>query len=787
METSMLREVYEKFFEPGEVVEIRAIGPKKSKDPAWEGYVKGIPGIVAGYCSSAEDFERLAKSLEKAGFEGIYFTPNPVQPSLLARANNRLVANLKNTTSDRDVLYLRWLLVDLDPNRPSGVSSTDEELAAAKKLAEKVAKWMEGEMGFPKGHRAMSGNGWHLLYRLPDLENNEENQELVKKCVLALAERFNDSQVSVDGKVFNPARIFKLYGTTARKGDPLQDRPHRRAVLYGDPEAGKPADMESIEILASLAPEASPRPAPPGSQTDHSGNGLGPMDLERYLSDHGIEVIKVKDDGRVKRFILSQCVFDPNHRRGESSICQSDNYPYLTYQCYHDSCRGRKWKEARVLISGDENLGHYCEGYNPRGRRRQPQRELEYSTESSGTTILQTLQVSHSSLLAPQSKDSEVLPPMDMNPDEFYSSNGKGRTTFNPEAMAKYLVFYFGGNLFCTKRQYWFYDDCGVWKAIDEEDLGQIIVFALGSGIKANYIDTTLKVLANMVNKRVDSWKDTSRYINCLSGMLDLEEFKLVPHDASFESRSQLPVNFDWGADMEPWLKHLEDAFPNEPYKIHFLQEYIGYCFTTWTHLETAVFFYGPGGNGKGTILEGLTAVIGEDNVSNLTLSDLNDKFKAIMLVGKLVNLSAETQNNNPTAMELFKTAVSGEPLNVEGKYIPAHKIRPYAKFIVSMNRPPIITDRSEGLSRRLVVIRFLQRFERGKKDVDWKKTIRECKDGIFMWGLEGLERLIQRGDFHIPPELQSETEDFLGQINPFMIFIKEQVVFGEDLKIKPI
>jgi hypothetical protein len=83
----------------------------------------------------------------------------------------------------------------------------------------------------------MSGNGGHLLFRLPDLPVNDKNRAFIKKTLEMLAARFNTDRVHVDTTCFNPARIWKLYGTTARKGDLVPEgpgreaRPHRTAYI----------------------------------------------------------------------------------------------------------------------------------------------------------------------------------------------------------------------------------------------------------------------------------------------------------------------------------------------------------------------------------------------------------------------------------------------------------------------------------------------------------------------------------------------------------------------------
>ena len=124
--------------------------------------------------------------------------------------------------------------IDLDPVRPAGISSTDQELRAALCIRESIAKWLEEEMGWVKGIRACSGNGSHLVYRLPDFSNTEKTTALVKDSLAAIAQKFKNKWVDVDLKVYNPARIWKLYGTTARKGDNTRDRPHRKSYVEID-------------------------------------------------------------------------------------------------------------------------------------------------------------------------------------------------------------------------------------------------------------------------------------------------------------------------------------------------------------------------------------------------------------------------------------------------------------------------------------------------------------------------------------------------------------------------
>ena len=185
--------------EPGQVVEVRALAEN---------------GTHSGYFT---DFEALARQVEALDADpavhGCYVTLNEVNPALLARRANRIKMHLSRadaTTGDADITRRRWLPIDIDPVRPSGVSSTEAEHALALAKADEIAAWLSG-IGFPEPIRGDSGNGAHLLYRI-DLANDEQSAKLVKAVLSRLDVLFSDTGISVDTANYNAGRIWKLYG-----------------------------------------------------------------------------------------------------------------------------------------------------------------------------------------------------------------------------------------------------------------------------------------------------------------------------------------------------------------------------------------------------------------------------------------------------------------------------------------------------------------------------------------------------------------------------------------------
>jgi hypothetical protein len=217
-----LRRAAELIMERGAVHELRI--PKAGREKT-----------ISGYFEHPLTLAQCAAELDATGkYAGVYITLNPCNPALLARCCNRVRPYAEVTTSDHDILKRSWLLIDCDPKRPAGISSTEKERGRAITTACGVWDDLRGA-GFGDPVVADSGNGAHLLYRV-DLANDQRSTDLVQRMLRGIAARCAPDDVDIDLTVYNAARICKLYGTMARKGDSTMDRPHRRSTILEFPE-----------------------------------------------------------------------------------------------------------------------------------------------------------------------------------------------------------------------------------------------------------------------------------------------------------------------------------------------------------------------------------------------------------------------------------------------------------------------------------------------------------------------------------------------------------------------
>jgi|SRR5579884_4433167 len=306
----------------------------------------GRQRTISGYYNDPKKLLEAACKLEDQCVPAIYVTLNPCNPALLARRCNRYEAYAEQTTSDADIACRHWLLIDCDPIRPSGISSSDHEHERA--ITTAMAIWDDlRSMGFPDPVVCDSGNGVHLLFPI-DAPNDAEATGLISAALASIAAHSAPEDIAVDVTVFNAARITKLYGTMARKGDSTPDRPHRRSRILEVPANLEPIPWDKCRRL--LAKLAEWRPvqviaAPGPTQTG--------FDVVRWLRRHRIAVrrgpIPWGDKG--ERWELVACPFDPSHTNGSAVVTRGSNGS-LGFRCQHNSCAGRGWRDFRRFVEG---------------------------------------------------------------------------------------------------------------------------------------------------------------------------------------------------------------------------------------------------------------------------------------------------------------------------------------------------------------------------------------------------------------------------------------------------
>ena len=344
MDERQIRYTFELLKKPEDVIEVRCITSRSN----YSGYFKNVDNII--------------KELPRYSNGNVYFVLNKISDGCYSREQHEtFVEKAKNTTSDGDISLREWLLIDVDPKRPSGVSSTNEEKNNAKLVINNVFSFLR-DIGFAEPIVCDSGNGFHLLYKI-SLENTEANKLLMQTVLQVLDLYFSNGKCDIDKTVFNASRITKLYGTDSKKGNNTDDRPHRQSSILKVPKAIKETPYQLLLKVAGMMPA-------PEEKTYQNNYGKDRFDLKSFIRENNINVKSELNFQGGTKYILDHCLFDHSHKSKDAALFELQNGA-VAYKCLHNSCSGYKWQDVRKMFEPNA----YEKYYEPQTRRITEKRE----------------------------------------------------------------------------------------------------------------------------------------------------------------------------------------------------------------------------------------------------------------------------------------------------------------------------------------------------------------------------------------------------------------------------
>lgn len=274
---------------------------------------------------------------------------------------------------------------------------------------------------------------------------------------------------------------------------------------------------------------------------------------------------------------------------------------------------------------------------------------------------------------------------------------------------------------------------------------------------------------------------DTRRKINFQNGYLDLNTDTFHEHTPEIGFRNVLTYSYDSKAVCPNFDSMLAAVTCNDEALQKVLLEFIGYSISQdscWA--QKAMVFEGTGSNGKSTLIQALTALAGNENVTSLTLGDISKEYYRQMLDGKILNIAEETPSRSLSDSSIFKNLVTGGRTTVRKIYQDPYEMCSRAKLVFSCNAIPPTEDTTDALFRRLIIVPFRAKFEPGSPGFDpflGEKLILELP-GIFNRVLAAYKDLWARKSFTSADASRAALDDYSRSINPMIEWLEEHVEF---------
>ena len=292
------------------------------------------------------------------------------------------------------------------------------------------------------------------------------------------------------------------------------------------------------------------------------------------------------------------------------------------------------------------------------------------------------------------------------------------------------------------------------------------------------YLDHVVELLAGMLKADISEF-DRYRYlITCPNCIVDLRNGNTYPHAPELRLTKLCPTNYNPKAKSELWERFLLAVFLNNRELIAYMQRALGYSITGETKEHKLFICWGRGSNGKSTLFDVICDVVGFDFVQSVRSSALLlDKYSSdaatarAELLGLRMGILSETALGARLDEAQVKLLTGGDPVSARFLYQHSFTFRPIVKLWMFTNHKPRITDPSDGMWRRVVLIPFLAVFSndpnvdpavRQDPDPDIKDKLLEPehREAILAWLVQGAIAWYQNG-LQEPDIVRAAVEEY--------------------------
>jgi putative DNA primase/helicase len=729
---------------PGATFEIRALGTER-------GRMVTLSGYFTDPARATQEISHTCKNMI-----GVYTTLNPVRPELLARRAHRIAPVLEKntTTSDTHILRRTRLLIDIDGVPVAGISASDQEHQAAIDLASEIEDEL-ARRGWPRPLRGDSGNGAHLDYAI-DLPAEDEG--LVERVLHAAQARFGctvgDVTLKIDTTNKNPARITKIFGTPARKGDNLPERPHRLSRILAAPDELEPVTRAQLEAFVA---EFAPVQQPAAKRAPSSSSNPTTLDVRDWLSKHGLEVKGESPWRGGTMYELAVCPQNPDHNRGEAHVEQHASGA-ISAGCHHESC---KWDWAWLREQHDPKPARSARDTRDELKDRRERKKKPVDTSDLGGDG------NHAGL----------------GPRGGYRLTDLGNARRFADANQHRLRFVRAWNQWLVwDGRRWNRDELGaqhvaakqVVAAIyaDASAVARAAAVAVNSGTttqegsaledltkhardtaKRSRLEAMIALAESEPELAASSkiWDADPWLLNVANGTVDLRTGEIRPHRQSDLITMIAPVDYDPLAKAPRFEQFIARVQPDPEIRA-WIQRYLGYALTGDVREQCLAFCFGGGSNGKSVLLDVVLNVIGGYGLraaADLVLAKHGEAHptERADLEGKRLVVCSEIEQGRTWAEALIKRITGDQSITARRMRQDFYTFPATHKLIVAANTRPVVRGTDHGIWRRMRLIPWLVKIPDEEQDKTLPQQLLEQEaPGILAWLVRGCLAWQNRG-----------------------------------------
>ncbi|KOS71823.1 DNA primase [Lysinibacillus contaminans] len=298
------------------------------------------------------------------------------------------------------------------------------------------------------------------------------------------------------------------------------------------------------------------------------------------------------------------------------------------------------------------------------------------------------------------------------------------------------------------------------------------------------------EVIYHLTNQAQVKERTASRFlIPVKNGVFNLKTKTLEPFSAKYVFTSKIATSYvpnvvnptTNGWDVESWLDSIACG---DAEIVNLLWQVINDSLNGNYTRKKSIFLLGEGNNGKGTFQELITNLIGVQNIASLKVNEFDERFKLSLLEGRTAVIGDDVPANvYIDDSSNFNSVVTGDRVIVEQKNKPIYSTVFRCSVIQSTNGMPKFKNKTNGTVRRIVIVPF---------NADFNGAIENFKiKDEYIKHEEVLQYVLHKAinmdfeKFDIPSVSKIELEEFKQDNDPILDF-KINVFDRWDLKEIP-
>ena len=352
--------------------------------------------------------------------------------------------------------------------------------------------------------------------------------------------------------------------------------------------------------------------------------------------------------------------------------------------------------------------------------------------------------------------------------------------------------------LYCFSDKHWYLWDGNRWQKDEQrqmllltkgfvrlaakvalDGLGRDIVNRILSFETANKMESLEKLAKPELAVRITDFDNNIMQLCVKNGVIDLYTGKLLQPLPSMLHSKMAGVSFEQDASCPRFIQFLNDIFEGDNDLMEYIQKVAGYMLTGNTDEQSLFMLLGGGANGKSTLVNVLTNLLGDYAVNtptNTLMATVNGGVgdDIVRMAGARLITAQESENGQRFAEAKIKSLTGGDEVTGRPLYGVHFSFKPVGKIVIATNNRPEIRGADEGIWRRIREIPFNRQFKEAEQDKQLMSNLLKELPGILNWAIEGCLKWQSEG-LTAPLAVDASGAQYRSEMDTVAGFIDEE------------